>query len=72
MARYMDEANKELWRAVLTIERNGIRRTTAYGPYEHKRTAAFVLSYMVGTPWHSQEVVGKRLEKTQVAWEEVE
>lgn len=68
MARYMASGDEKLYRAVIVRENvNGDMVKTVYGPYEHKRTAGFVLSYMTDS-WWGKTFADKYIEETQTQW----
>jgi hypothetical protein len=48
VARWMRADTKKLYRVVV-VERNGLQ--TIYGPYEYKRSAGYVRSYMTKSWW---------------------
>ena len=68
MARTVDPGDNKLYRVVVVRENHlGAKYRACYGPYEYKRTAGFVLSYMTNG-WHSGGVLDKYIEETQTQW----
>lgn len=65
MARYMHKDTTKLHRVVV-VERNGYK--TYYGPYEHKRSAGFVKSYMTKGYWHRDNPLEGWIEESEPTW----
>jgi hypothetical protein len=68
MARMMNGESTKLYRVVVVNERTHGDFQYIYGPYEHKRTAGFVKSYMTGG-WYSRNVKDSWIEVSEPTWE---
>lgn len=74
MARYMSPENEHIYRVVV-LEKywNDDSRIikTVYGPYEYKRSAGYVKSYMTGG-WSKDHVVDSWIEESDPIWTKCE
>ena len=68
MARMMGEDTTKLYRVVVVKKRTFGDFQYIYGPYEHKRTAGFVKSYMT-SGWYPQNTGDSWIEVSEPVWE---
>jgi hypothetical protein len=71
MARYMSNDATKLYRVVV-LSKNlrdplALARKTIYGPYEYKRSAGYVKSYMT-TGWGRNNIVDSWIEESEPVW----
>ena len=75
MARTMNPANTHVYRVVVLEKHYSDAFRTiknVYGPYEHKRTAGFVKSYMTGGYWTRDRIVDSWIEESDPIWTKCE
>ena len=71
MARYMDPKNEHIYRVVVLEKHYSDDDRiikTVYGPYELKRSAGFVRSYMTNDGYRSGRVVDSWIEESDPIW----
>lgn len=68
MARMMGDETTKLYRVVVVHKRMYGSFQYIYGPYEHKRTAGFVKSYMT-SGWNARSAEDSWIEVSEPTWE---
>ena len=75
MARHMNAENEHIYRViVLQKHYSDPSRVikTVYGPYEYKRSAAYVKSYMTNGYWRKDRIVDSWIEESDPIWTKCE